>query len=90
MNKAEIAHHLSLKKKIPHYPQLPRFITQAGTKKYTVARFSKELRESCLRGFYKRLANWRANKQNQEFLFYHDPTYVKNAVLEEPTVEVEG
>lgn len=74
MNQAEIAVHEKIKKKIPHYPALPRFITHKDSKKYNG--FDKGLKESCIRGFRKRLSNWLKDDNNAKAYFVHAPDHM--------------
>lgn len=62
MNKQEIQLHRRLKKKLPNYPALPKFIIHASDKKYKD--YPDGLKASCLRGFTKRLNNWLKNPNN--------------------------
>lgn len=61
MTKENINVHISMKKKHPNYPKLPKFILNAGNSKYTQP--NEGLRKSCIMGFYSRVENW--HKQNK-------------------------
>ena len=84
MNQAEIAQHEKLKKKIPEYPALPRFITHKSEKKYR--EFDKGLKESTIRGFKKRLSNWLKDDNNAKRFFVHAPDTM---IVREETREFE-
>lgn len=67
MTQTEIAIHLHRKKKIAHYPKLPKQLFKKGKKKDT------GLITSCLQGFHKRITNWMKDDMNAELAFVHTP-----------------
>ena len=77
MNQTEIAEHQHYKRRIPHYPALPKFITLKSQEKYK--NFPKGLKDSCLQGFRKRLSNWLRDEHNATLHFIHTPKAVKEA-----------
>ena len=71
MNQAEIAIHFARKKKIAHYPRLPKYILLKNEKGRS--KMSKPLAESCERGFRKRLSNWMGMEGHAELAAMHTP-----------------
>lgn len=57
MNEDEIKEHKLNKKKDASYPKLPKFILKNNKQ------LTQKHNESVLRGFYKRLNNWKLNKE---------------------------
>lgn len=61
MTKAEQALHLQAKKDDASYPSLPRFMKVINAKSRKLSS-DKGYRESVIRGFRKRLYNWKRNQ----------------------------
>lgn len=60
MKDQEIKLHEAKKSMDATYPKLPKFILERNRTGYKKP--NKELQESCLRGFYKRVNNWERTK----------------------------
>jgi shikimate kinase len=58
MEDEEIKLHKDMKKRNPTYPKLPKFLVNKKHKP-TMYKKNKGLQESVMRGFYKRLSNWK-------------------------------
>ncbi len=64
MTKDEVQHHLAQKRADATYPSLPKYLVKQRQAHKSLKK-NKGYVESCLRGFYKRLANWKAHQPTE-------------------------